>query len=372
VAGVALVAGLVARPWGLPVLVGVAATCATALVLAAVVVALPARVRTDLGTEPESVDVDGGASVYVRLHNDGPFPLFSPRVVVGVPGGEHAVAAPWLRAGDDERRDFPLRRLRRGVHPLGPVVVQRRDPLGLLAWSTQTVPVQDLYVRPRLVPVPAIGLGLVSDVDGVASDRVSMSDLAFHALREYVSGDDLRHIHWRSSAKADRLLVRQFQDSRRNHLTIVLDSDRAAYASRADYEMAVSVAASLGVRGLQDDLEVTFYSAAERWANCTGSVLLDACCRVERGDWPLSELLGELAAAVASPGLLVLVTGGRPTVDDLRGHLADVGPHARALGVQCETDANPELAAAGSAVLAMVGHADQIGPVMDAYAGSLV
>ena len=41
------------------------------------------------------------------------------------------------------------------------------------------------------------------DLEGVPSDQLSMSDLAFHALREYVPGDDLRHVHWRSSAKAD-------------------------------------------------------------------------------------------------------------------------------------------------------------------------
>ena len=57
------------------------------------------------------------------------------------------------------------------------------------------------------------------------------SDLAFHALREYVPGDDLRHVHWRSSAKAmaaagrTQLLVRQYLDTRRSHATVVVDDD---------------------------------------------------------------------------------------------------------------------------------------------------
>ena len=57
-----------------------------------------------------------------------------------------------------------------------------------------------------------------------------MSDLAFHALREYQPGDDRRYIHWRSSAKAGRLLVRQFLDTRRSHLSIVVDADPDLYA----------------------------------------------------------------------------------------------------------------------------------------------
>ena len=58
-----------------------------------------------------------------------------------------------------------------------------------------------------------------------------MSDLAFHALREYQPGDDRRYIHWRSSAKAGRLLVRQFLDTRRSHVTVIVDPDPEQYRS---------------------------------------------------------------------------------------------------------------------------------------------
>ena len=82
---------------------------------------------------------------------------------------------------------------------------------------------------------------------GVPSDQVSMSDLAFHALREYVPGDDLRHVHWRSSARAGQLLVRQYHDTRRTHATLLVDTRRDAYAE-SDFELALSVAASLTTR----------------------------------------------------------------------------------------------------------------------------
>ena len=74
------------------------------------------------------------------------------------------------------------------------------------------------------------------------SDKLAASDLSFHALREYVPGDDPRHIHWRSTARAGALLVRQFQLTRRSHATVLLDPSPRAYADDDEFELAVSVA----------------------------------------------------------------------------------------------------------------------------------
>ena len=82
-----------------------------------------------------------------------------------------------------------------------------------------------------------------------------MSDLAFHALREYVPGDDLRHVHWRSSAKAGELLVRQYHETRRGHVTILVDDRRVSYRRLRDFELAVSVATSIALRAVRDDFD---------------------------------------------------------------------------------------------------------------------
>ena len=83
-----------------------------------------------------------------------------------------------------------------------------------------------------------------------------MSDLAFHALREYVPGDDLRRVHWRSSAKADTLLVRQYHESRSMHAAVVVDDDPRSYASADELETAISVGASLAIRAMTDGFDV--------------------------------------------------------------------------------------------------------------------
>ena len=120
------------------------------------------------------------------------------------------------------------------------------DPLGLVrrtvAWTERT----ELFVHPFTVSLESLGAGLLRDLEGTVTPDLSMSDLAFHALREYQPGDDRRYIHWRSSAKHDRLLVRQFLDTRRSHLAVVVDTSPEVYAGDADdVELAISCAASL-------------------------------------------------------------------------------------------------------------------------------
>ncbi len=89
------------------------------------------------------------------------------------------------------------------------------------------------FVAPRVTDLSVFAGGLTHDLDGATSQQLSMSDLAFHALREYVPGDDLRHVHWRSSAKAGELLVRQYHETHRGHVTVLVDGARASYAAVA-------------------------------------------------------------------------------------------------------------------------------------------
>ena len=136
------------------------------------------------------------------------------------------VRLPTLRRSRAVQEQITLTGLRRGVLRVGPVSAWRTDPLGLVRWTERWSAASELLVLPRMVAVDALTGGAVRDQEGTPSDEISMSDLAFHALREYVPGDDLRHVHWRSSAKARALQIRQYHDTRRSHLTLVIDDDR--------------------------------------------------------------------------------------------------------------------------------------------------
>ncbi len=137
-----------------------------------------------------------------------------------------------------------------------------------------------------------------------------MNDLAFHALREYVRGDDLRHVHWRSSARAGQLLVRQYHQTRRNHATVIVDDARDSYKTEDDFELAVSIAASLVARCALDDTDLTFVCGTEFLA---GHGAADHPRRVlpDRDGRHRPHPAAEEAAFLAPETSLLLVTGGK-------------------------------------------------------------
>ncbi|HBY22957.1 MAG TPA: DUF58 domain-containing protein, partial [Propionibacteriaceae bacterium] len=104
--------------------------------------------------------------------------------------------------------------------------------------------------------------GFQSDVEGVTTARLSSSDVSFHALREYSPGDDRRHVHWPTTARTGKLTVRQFEETRRSHHTIFLDTSAAAWTSD-EFELGVSVTASLALTGLNANRKVSVATSSE-------------------------------------------------------------------------------------------------------------
>ncbi len=113
---------------------------------------------------------------------------------------------------------FPVPTARRGVLEIGPARTVRADPVGLVrrevVWTDRT----QLFVHPRTIGIPSMSTGLIRDLEGLADADLAASDVSFHALREYLPGDERRHIHWRSTARTGRYMVRQFEETRRSHL----------------------------------------------------------------------------------------------------------------------------------------------------------
>lgn len=133
---------------------------------------------------------------------------------------------------------------RRGALVVGPLAIVRRDPLGL--WRAQR-PVGDavtLLVQPRVHPVDPRRGGRARHLEGPVSDTASSGVLTFHSLREYTPGDDVRRIHWKSSARTGTLMVREHVDTSQPSTVVVLDTRASRYTDEA-FEEAVDVAASI-------------------------------------------------------------------------------------------------------------------------------
>lgn len=185
---------------------------------------------------------------------------------------------------DDEHEElFSIPTRRRGVIPLGPVRSVQVDPVGAISRAKVLTESTELYIHPRLIHLDPGAVGVLKDVEGITTAKLSSSDVSFHALRDYVPGDPRRSVHWKTTAKTGRLMVQQFEETMRAHLLILLSTRSDDYATEDDFELAVSTAASLGVATLRDDRQLTVRTSAGdlNFPNTLG--FLDSLSAVELG-----------------------------------------------------------------------------------------
>lgn len=171
-----------------------------------------------------------------------------------------------LRPGRDTEVRYPVPTRRRGVVPVGPLRVTRRDPLGLVALARAyggTVPV---WVHPRIHPLSAVPTGAGRSLDG-RIDSVPHGSITFDSLREYVVGDELRRVHWRTSARVGELMVRENVDTSLPRLVVMLDNRAAAHPDRdagvaESFESGCEAAASVVAAAIREDLPVSLLLVA--------------------------------------------------------------------------------------------------------------
>jgi uncharacterized protein (DUF58 family) len=239
-------------------------------------------------------------------------------------------AAP--RPGQLPEGTFLVAGQRRGVIEIGPATTVRADPLGLFERRVAYDAVTEVFVHPVTVPLAPLGTGLLRDLDGRVTKDLSMSDLAFHTLRDFVHGDDRRFIHWRSSAKrlavrnqaaSGGLMVRQFQDTRRTQLLVAVDAHPASYATDDEFEIAVSVGASIAVQAVIDELDLVFL-VADQTVDRRGQrrpnrqMVMDACARAQLTRTALLDRLRRDGTGTHAVTHAMVVTGSTPTYEDLR------------------------------------------------------
>jgi uncharacterized protein (DUF58 family) len=137
---------------------------------------------------------------------------------------------------------------RRGVVRIGPLQAIVTDPFGIARSATDMVGIVELTVLPALEPVSPLPHTSGDDPhDGTdhPSAVIAKGD-EFYALRPYNVGDDLRRVHWKTTARRDELVVRQDQPPWQARSTILLETRHLAHTT-VSFEAAVSAAASIAV-----------------------------------------------------------------------------------------------------------------------------
>ena len=197
------------------------------------------------------------------VRNDGRRVALPGRLDIPVGAGLVEFGVPLLRPGHTVAQPLEIPALRRGIVTVGPATTVRSDPIGLLRREHAFEDVHELYVHPRTTSLPSTSAGLIRDLEGNPTRRLVDADMSFHAIREYAPGDSRRQIHWKSTAKTGQLMVRQYEESRRSRMAVVLAVAAAEYADADEFELAVSCAASLGLRAVRDARDVDIVTGAE-------------------------------------------------------------------------------------------------------------
>lgn len=159
--------------------------------------------------------------------------------------------------------DYRFVPLKRGELKLGPITLERRDPWGLFVRRVHVAATMTVLVHPRVLPVEVPLAGNRIGQEGGTADRDVLGTNQFHTLREYVIGDELRRIHWRSSARIGKLMVKQLIDNPLPRALVLLDNDIRSYNNDRDFEQAVDAAASIASFVVNAGLPVTLRTTGE-------------------------------------------------------------------------------------------------------------
>lgn len=262
----AVVAIVIGRVFGIVELFVIGAGLAGSVGLAVAAVRLH---RPDLSitrwAHPSMLTVGDIGRVDLLVENAGS--VRSPRVdltePVGTTNSAQMSIAP-LRTGEQVTAGYRVPATRRGVLQVGPALIERRDLLGLATSSRIGAGASDVTVAPRVfeLPMPSLGHGVLGRHLLALSQRIGPGE--FHSLRDYVTGDEPRSIHWKASARSEELKVRQHEAQGVRRCIVVLDRDGDAYPApvneiEADvFERAITVAGSLVVSAERAGLTTRF------------------------------------------------------------------------------------------------------------------
>lgn len=334
-----------------------------AVLLAAPVVSIAfllgrAAYRIDIELEPRRVVAGDRALGRLVIANARARRSSPSRLELPVGAGSAEFVVPALAPGEEHDELFAVPTERRAVIVAGPAVSVRGDQLGLLRRAVAWGDPVELFVHPRTARLAPSAAGLVRDLEGEVTKTITNHDISFHALRAYEPGDDRRYVHWRTSARTGQLMVRQFEETRRSQLVILFDADRDKFASEDEFELAVSIVASLGVQVIRDGTRVAVVSEQRALRTATATTLLDDSCRLEPVTTRYASAREFARAAtlrLPAPSLVVLVGGSGLAVTDARAVQTLFGRDAVTIGLRADVAAPSRIATVDRLRVATVG-----------------
>ncbi len=294
-----------------------------ALPLTAVVLVARTRYRLACSRllDPPRVEAGRPAIVRLRLDNVSRLPsgvLLMEDTLPYVLGGRPRFVLDRVEPRGVRDVSYQVRAETRGRYRVGPLSVRLTDPFGLCELTRSFATTSDLIVTPTVTQLPWVRLGGDWAGGGDASARsvaVSGSDDA--ATREYQHGDDLRKVHWRSTARVGELMVRREEQPFQSRATLLLDTRRPAHRGEgpgSSFEWSVSAVASIAISLARNGFALRLLTdggldLTTPTLPTTESALLEALAGVELSRAPRVEPATERLRTGGIDGVLIAVLG---------------------------------------------------------------
>lgn len=316
----------------------------------------------DLSVSQERVSVGevvtGQITLTARRHQ-----VIQPLQIL-LPIGENRVSlwSPRLKPTQSFNEPFLLSTSRRGRITVGPAQAVRADGLGVVRRVQHESDAVEVYVHPRTVPIASQVLGFIKDLEGVVTQDLSSSDVSFRALRDYVPGDDRRSIHWKTTARVDKLMVRQFEETRRAHLLLVIDCAHDAWGSPNEFEHGVSVAASLVRAAAAQAIRTDLYLSTGLVRAAQPMRMLDELSVVERTESAMSprELMLRAVSAAPHASVTMFISGSENGSEQLTGALSAVSQDMKFVGIRMNQGSESGIHTVGDGLILELPRVDHL------------
>lgn len=246
--------------------------------------------------------------------------------------------------------EYPLLGRVRGRFSTGPLRVRTTDPFGLVQLDRQFVATSEVMVTPNIVPLPNVRtLGGGGSTGEARPHRIGVVGQDDALVREYRQGDDVRRIHWRSTARRGEIMVRREEQAWDPSASIILDSRISAHAGRGMHnslEWAISAAGSVAIHFLQDGFGVEIYEAdgplhitgtMGQHSSASEQVVLSRLTDLRARSTKTMHYAVE-SATVDRPGQLVVAVMGRMDAEDANALLRVRRNRAQGLALVLDVD----------------------------------
>ncbi|EFA22964.1 DUF58 domain-containing protein [Bifidobacterium gallicum] len=344
-----------------------AAIVCTVMLLAALVMSLGnTAFDATISVSQLRVSINDEVNVQVDVRNPGSAPTASARADLPMGDMHERFNIPMLGSHQSKHTSVSFKAVTRAVLPVGPLMIRKGDPFGLMRHEHKLAQRVTVFIHPDIVILDRLHAGIPRDLEGNPSGDIVDDDLDFYGLREYEPGDDVRNVHWLSSAKTRTLMIRQFEATRRTDTSITCDVNPDDYPDSRAFELAVSVHASLGVQALREGRPLYMNAGSTHVKPANPTQFLDQCSAIEPDFQDERNLVRGALMFTPDASFYAITVGAFKPLDDIRHMVMALPAAATCLVVQVAPGAPRALHVFPEFTLATVGSLDDLPPVMGA------